>query len=261
MRKITFIRQMIGWLLPVCIAAWGMTLLIGPAYVSTYYTAPPRREDPITTLPEAARQGLVPLTPEAQLDLALATVAFLESWQPPDGALTQLAAVMLPPNGAPDSATPLYTARELAHLRDVKVRTDFVRDLAGLTTLPVLAGLLYLLWRPATRPVAFMALGRGGANAQAWLLGLAAIILGGWPFFFYQFHGLFFPAGSWFFAPTDSLMRLFSEFFFLEWTIVWLGSTWVTGVFLALLGFVLAGRVRFNRARQAGGFHVADVAP
>lgn len=241
MYKLTFIRQMIGWLLPLCIGAWGMTLLIGPAYVRTYYTAP--------------------LTAEAQRDLALATVAFLESWQPPDRALPQLAEVMLPPNGAPDSATPLYTARELAHLRDVKVRTDFVRYLAGLTTLPVLGGLLFLLWRPATRPVAFMALGRGGANAQAMLLALAAIILGGWPLFFYQFHGLFFPAGSWFFGPTDSLMRLFPEFFFVNWAVVWLGSTWLSSVLLSLLGFVLAGRVRFNRARNAGGSHVADVAP
>jgi len=253
MTKLVLIRQTIVWLLPVCIGSWGVTLLIGPACLRPIYTLPPLLVDPVTAGPEAAALGLVPLTPDEQLDLALATVAFLESWQPPDAAAAQLAQVMLP-----HTAAPLYNERELAHLLDVKQRTDFIRHLAWLTTIPVLGGLLFLLRRPETRPVAYAALRRGGAKGEALVFCLGLILVTLWPFFFYQFHGLFFPPGSWSFAPTDSLMRLFPESFFMAWALVLVGMIWITGVLLALLGLLL-GKLAANQNAAEGGSRVANV--
>ena len=67
-------------------------------------------------------------------------------------------------------------------------------------------------------------------------------ILFGWGFFFYQFHGLLFSSGSWAFAATDSLMRLYPEQFFFDVAVMMSGGTWLLGFGLMLIGYFLAWR-------------------
>jgi integral membrane protein (TIGR01906 family) len=197
--------------------------------------------------------GLMPFTPGERLALALTAVAYLESWQPVEEAIWSLAEQRQPHTGAP-----LYTERELGHLMDVKHLTDWVRWLALLTGTAVSSGLLFLLARPHTRRLGYLALGQGGLLTVMLLSGIAALVLFGWPIFFYQFHGLLFASGSWSFAPTDSLMRLYPERFFFDVGVVMSVGAWLWGLLTAVIGYLLAWRAKTHKAAMRG-LHVQEV--
>lgn len=78
------------------------------------------------------------------------------------------------------------------------------------------------------------------------LTGLTAFIFLGWGFFFYQFHGLLFPSGSWTFAATEGLMRLYPERFFFDVGIVISGGALLWGMLTALGGYLLVWRTSAN---------------
>lgn len=224
---IPWLRLLIVLLLPLVLGFSWITWVIGPAYPRYEYAKPDFPPDGGTPL----------LTAETRLGLALVTVSFLESWRPAEEALTILAEQQLPLTGEP-----LYSQRELSHLRDVKQITDAIRILALATAVPVSSGLLFLLRRPNTRRLGYLALGQGGLLTVMLLSGLAGLILFGWGFFFYQFHGLLFPSGSWAFAATDSLMRLYPEQFFFDVAVMISGGTWLLGFGFMLIGYFLAWR-------------------
>jgi integral membrane protein (TIGR01906 family) len=167
--------------------------------------------------------------------LALVAVYFLEGWQPAEEALPILAEQQLPLTGEP-----LYSQHELSHLRNVKQIADAIRILALATAVPVSSGLLFLLRRPHTRRLGYLALGQGGLLTVMLLSGLAGLILFGWGFFFYQFHGLLFSSGSWTFGVTDSLMRLYPEQFFFNVAAMMSGGTWLLGFGSMLIGYFWA---------------------
>jgi integral membrane protein (TIGR01906 family) len=126
---------------------------------------------------------------------------------------------------------------------DVKRLTDRIRRLALLATGVVGGGLLWLLKHPQTRQSGYLALGRGGLLTLLLLGGLLGLIGLGWPFFFYQFHGLFFAAGTWSFGPSDSLMRLYPERFFFDFALLVSLGAWLWGLLAALTGYGLAWRL------------------
>lgn len=224
---IPWLRRLIVLLLPLFLGFSWITWVIGPAY--------PRYEYAKLDFPPDGGTPL--LTVETRLGLALVAVSFLESWRPAEEALPILAEQQLPLTGEP-----LYSQRELSHLHDVKQITDAIRILALATAVPVLTGLLFLLRRPHTRHLGYLALGQGGLLTVMLLSGLAGLILFGWGFFFYQFHGLLFSSGSWAFAATDSLMRLYPEQFFFDVAVMMSGGTWLLGFGLMLIGYFLAWR-------------------
>lgn len=223
------LRRVVVILLPLCIGFSWMTLVIGLVFPRYEYAKPDFPPD-LTTV--AVNSGLVPFTPAARLELALAAVAYLESWPRADEAIGILAEQQQPHTGAP-----LYNERKLRHLVDVKHLTDRVRWLALLTGTVVSSGLSFLLRRPQTRRLGYLALGQGGLFTVILLSGIAALVLFGWHFFFYQFHGLLFASGSWSFAPTASLMRLYPERFFFDAGVVMSVGAWLGGLLAALLAW------------------------
>jgi integral membrane protein (TIGR01906 family) len=231
------VQRLVVVAMPFCIGLGWLTLLVGPAYPRYAYGRPDFPPDPVYALPDLSAAGLIPLSPAERLELALVAVAFLQSRQAPETAVYLLAEQQLPHTGVP-----LYNERELRHLVDVKRFADRIRWLAWLTAVVVGGGLLWLLKRPQTRLSGYLALGRGGLLTLLLLSGLAGLIGLGWPFFFYQFHGLFFAAGTWSFAPTDSLMRLYPERFFFEFALLASLGAWIWGLLAALVGYGLAWR-------------------
>ncbi|MCP4421617.1 MAG: DUF1461 domain-containing protein, partial [Chloroflexi bacterium] len=231
-----------------------ITWVIGPAYPSYEYAKPDFSPDLDGIMSETAVSlELVPLTQTERLELALVAVAYLESWQPAEAAIDMLALQKIPHTGAP-----FYNQRELSHMIDVKQLTDTIRWMALVTAVLNLGGLVFLLVRPQTRQLAYLSLGQGGLVTFALLTGLTAFILFGWGFFFYQFHGLLFSSGSWSFAATDGLMRLYPERFFFDVGVLISGGALLWGGVTTMIGYLLAwASTRFVSVKASNrGTHV-----
>lgn len=129
---------------------------------------------------------------------------------------------------------PLYNARELKHMEDVKVVTRyafFLLTYGGLAAL-VIVGLLALT--PFTRRDLRLGLFQG-ATLTLTLIGVivvSAVIA--WEAFFTLFHQLFFEAGTWRFYFSDTLIRLFPEQF-------WFDASIIIGVLTALGALLILG--------------------
>lgn len=107
----------------------------------------------------------------------------------------------------------LYTANELAHMRDVKALTQIAFGVAVIAGIVALIALLYL----RDEPVRVAAGLRAGALITVGLL--IAIALGAtfaWDTFFTGFHQFFFQQGNWQFLYSDTLIRLFPEQFWFD---------------------------------------------
>lgn len=249
-----WVRRVVGMAMPLFIGFGWITLVICPAYPRYEYARPDFPLD-LEGMPPATAVslGLAPLTQAERLELALTAVDYLESWQPAETAIVMLAAQQLPYTGAP-----LYNQRALNHLVDVKRITDVIRWLALATAVPVIGGLLFLLRQPRTRQVGYLALGQGGVFTVILLSGIAGLILFGWNFFFYQFHGLLFPPGTWTFAVTDSLMRLYPERFFFDVGMVISVGAWLWGMMAAVAGYLFAWRAAITTIVTIRGTHVQE---
>lgn len=110
--------------------------------------------------------------------------------------------------------TEMYNARELHHMRDVKVVTQYAFVLA------VVGGLLAfiavrVLWT-LNRHTLFVALLRGSRLTLGLIAAIVIISVTSWDTFFTTFHTLFFAGGTWQFAYSDTLIRLFPEQFWFD---------------------------------------------
>jgi len=130
------------------------------------------------------------------------------------------------PNGEP-----LFTAKELQHMQDVKtVARAAFQTLAALAII-LAASAILLGRRRATRPWLWGALSDGALLTIFLILALIVFALVGWQIFFDNFHALFFEGDSWVFSTSDTLIRLFPEQF-------WFDAALSVG--LLSLGFSLA---------------------
>lgn len=111
---------------------------------------------------------------------------------------------------------PMYQPRALAHLVDAKriIKTVFsLAFLLGLTA----GSLVCLAYRSADyRPAIRKGLIHGSFLTLAAVATIAILALTAWDFFFDRFHELFFAAGTWRFAFSDTLIRLFPERFWFD---------------------------------------------
>lgn len=129
-----------------------------------------------------------------------------------------------------ENGNPLFSARELQHMVDVKTVTQgaFFVLAAALIIVPLCA--LYL-WRTDRRNQLMDALLRGAIFT---LGGIVSVIFGAvvaWDMFFSLFHRLFFADGTWVFYTSDTLIRLYPEKF-------WFDTALIIGV--AVIGGALA---------------------
>ncbi len=140
-----------------------------------------------------------------------------------------------------------FTAREVSHMQDVKRVYD------GLTAGAWLALAIVLLagWLLARydAPVHFwMAISDGGLWTLLLLFVLGVVMVSGWGFFFTAMHDVFFEEGTWIFAYSDTLIRLFPMKFWQDaglMVVILVAS----GAFLS----ILAGRVlAFYGQRDVG---------
>jgi integral membrane protein (TIGR01906 family) len=177
---------------PVLLLLLAARLVMTPLFLHLVYTRPGFSED------------FYGFTMQDRLDYAPYALNYLLNGED----ITYLSRLRFPDN------TTMYNARELRHMRDVKIVTQTAFAVAAVGSVVFIAAAL-TLWRfhrPALRAALY-------SGALLTLLMIAAVILVAilnWDFFFTSFHTLLFESGSWRFAYSDTLIRLFPEQFWFE---------------------------------------------
>ncbi|RMG89774.1 MAG: DUF1461 domain-containing protein [Chloroflexi bacterium] len=223
---VTIVRWLVTLAMPIFLGFTTIVLIIRPAYPRYEYGKANFPPDPYG------------FTPEQRLSLALVAVDYLRRPEPAEEVI-----FMLEDQRLPGTDQPLYNEREIKHMIDVKHLTDAIRRIDWVAAILVVGGLAFLFWRPETRVAGYRAMLQGGILTTAILLGIALFILVGWNLFFVQFHELLFPPGTWTFAYSDSLIRLFPEKFWFDLGVILSVGTLLEGVITAVLGYVLWKRV------------------
>ena len=177
-----------------------------------------------------------------RLELALVAVEYLRA-----GGDARETIYLLEQQTMPGSDAPLYNQRELDHMVDVKLRTDAIKRLAWILSILVVGGITLLLYRQGTEETAYRALRNGGYTTIGILVGVGIFIAAAWEVFFVQFHELLFPPGSWTFAFTDSLIRLFPNQFWFDVGVVIVVGTLLFGLLISLIGYLLVRRVESEK--------------
>lgn len=173
-------------------------------------------------------------TPEERLELAEATLTYMQRSEPAPEVIYLLEDLRLP-----GTDTPLYSDSEISHMLDVKRVADGIQRVVWVAGVIFFGGLLFLLVRPETRVSAYKAIFHGGLLTTIILVGVAAFIALAWSTFFVQFHELLFPVGTWTFSYTDSLIRLFPEQFWFDAGIIMSVSPLISGMVTAVIGYLL----------------------
>ncbi len=220
-----FLLWLITLAMPFFLGFSVITLVIHPAYPRYEYAKPNFPPDPFG------------FTQEQRLAIALISVDYLERWDAPEDVIHLLSEQTLPGSDAP-----LYNAREIEHMLDVKRVTDAIRISALVAAGVVLGGLAWLLIQPTRRATGYLAIWRGGLLTVSLLVAIAGFIVLAWPIFFVQFHELLFPPGTWTFNLSDALIRLHPEKFFFDVGVIMSLGTLLAGLVTAGLGYVLGRR-------------------
>ncbi|WP_018134910.1 TIGR01906 family membrane protein [Acaricomes phytoseiuli] len=117
------------------------------------------------------------------------------------------------PNGQP-----LFAASEVSHMADVKLVYGLSMLVAFVLLAVLVIGVTYLLRRnPGGVRRALFA---GSMAILVIMIVLAVLALTGWERFFTGFHQIFFTDGTWVFAVSDTLIRLFPGPFWTDSAIV-----------------------------------------
>ena len=112
------------------------------------------------------------------------------------------------------SGDPLFLAREVGHMADVKsvIGMAFLAGL-GLAIVMVI-GMIYLSRR--SHGGIRRGLFAGSIATLALILGFGVFAVMGWEAFFTEFHRIFFADGTWTFFTDDTLIRLFPSQFWVD---------------------------------------------
>ncbi|MEL7643599.1 MAG: TIGR01906 family membrane protein [bacterium] len=131
-----------------------------------------------------------------------------------------------------DEGTPLYNARELSHMLDVKILVkNMLAAWSGLLLIWLL--LLVLAWRGKWLLDFLLAVSKGGWLTLGLILFLLTAVLVDFDGLFTAFHHLFFEGDTWLFYYSDSLIRLFPMRF-------WRDAFILTGGITILLALISA---------------------
>ena len=109
----------------------------------------------------------------------------------------------------------MYNQSELGHMKDVKVVT---RGAFGITILTLALTIIisFYLWRSQQVKQLSYALFQGSLVTIALIIAIIIVAVVAWDSFFDTFHQLFFADGTWRFAYSDTLIRLFPEQFWFD---------------------------------------------
>lgn len=149
----------------------------------------------------------------------------------------------------------VFAQGEVAHMIDVK-QVMGATMLGGVIAAVVCVVAMVLLFRMSKGAIA-----RGLFAGAVWftvlVVVLAVVALFGWEAFFTGFHQIFFADGTWTFAASDSLIRLYPGQFWID------AAAWVAGLTLVCMVVIMlvtapTGRRRYRRA-QAQRFMESQV--
>jgi len=177
------------------------------------------------------------LTLAERLELATNTLTYLRQPGRADDVIFMLEGLRLPDGQS------LYNDREIGHMLDVKNVTDNIRFVWLAAGLVVVIGSLALILKPETAVIGWRSVMWGGVFTVVVLLAIALFILLAWDTFFVQFHEVLFPAGTWTFAYTDGLIRLFPERFWFDIGVIMSGGALLLGLITAVFGYLMQKRV------------------
>ncbi len=203
-------------LVPLAIIMLGVRLLLVPAFLQVEYRMPGFPADPYG------------FTMEERIRWATPSLVYLIN----DRGIGYLAELTFDNPSTGSGQVPIYNARELAHMQDVKnVLQTLLKVWDG--TLLVLAALGIWAWRGNWLDSYRFGWRRGGFLMIVLLLAFAIFALTSFWEFFSWFHSMFFHGDSWLFAYSDTLIRLFPVRFWEDCFIYIGGFALVVGLALA----------------------------
>ena len=130
---------------------------------------------------------------------------------------------------------PVYSPREATHMVDVQTAFQSVlRTWQAAFILLLLIG--FVLWRNGKRTALASALQSGGILTSGIILAIGLLALFAWQVWFDNFHLVFFEPGSWLFAYSDTLIRLFPLPFWVDATFTITAFSLSGGLLLAFAG-------------------------
>lgn len=217
---------------PVLLVLGNILLVMTPFWLTAAYSRPgfPRDSYGLST--------------SDRIELA----ARVTNWLGNDQELNALADM-----NAPDGQK-AFNARELRHLQDVKLLTGNAYRLAIAASALLAVGSAICHRNGALR----LAIQRAGRLTLALLLAILVFSLASWDQAFTEFHRLFFASGTWYFAYSDTLIRLFPERFWIDALLFLAGLTvlqslaliWLTNP--AATGWKTLRQLIYWRRRDSG---------
>jgi integral membrane protein (TIGR01906 family) len=202
---VTALRVFLAAMLPVFLVLTGVWLVTTETFLKIEYNRPGFPED---------RYGF---TREDRLHYAPYAVEYLRS----DAGISHLGDLTF------EDGMPLYGAKELSHMEDVKVVMRAALRVHTALSVALAAAVIALAWKRESRWDLRRGLAAGGIFTMSLIFALVVLIFINWDFFFDGFHGVFFEGDSWQFSNSDTLIRLFPEQF-------WFDAALSIGVFTAL---------------------------
>lgn len=196
-------------LIPIGLVLTGVRLLMTPTFVNLEYSTPNFPPDPYG------------FTQEDRLFWSLIALDYLHN----DEGIEFLADLQF------EDGSPLYNARELEHMVDVK---NVVQAALIVWYISLIAILLLGIWAYWG---GWWVVYRQGLSRGGWLtviliaITLVAVLIG-FSVFFVFFHQIFFESGTWVFRFSDTLIRLFPERF-------WRDTFLAVGIFSLVGGLAL----------------------
>ncbi len=218
-------QRVLGWLVsvivPIALVLTSVRLMLTPLYVHIEYRTPGFPADPYGfSRSDRLRWSLI------SLDYLLndSGIEFLENTTFEDG-------------------TPIYNARELRHMVDVKNVVQVANRVWFVALLVVLGAALWA-WRGGWFSAFWLAAVRGGWITIGLVAATLIFVLVAFGVFFVFFHEIFFQPGTWTFLYSDTLIRLFPERFWRD-TFLWVG---LLSILQAWLVIFFGGRLRDDRS-------------
>lgn len=229
-RFFQFVRWLLAILIPIGLLIGAVSILTSNAYVSFEYAKPGFPADAFG------------FSSADRLRHAIDTIQYLRNGYSASFLAEQY-----------HDETPLYSEREISHMEDVQAvfQGTWTAGQIVLFLALILAGILFV-YRPY-RPFIFAALELGGtiAAAAVTIIGLLAVL--GWNLWFTTFHQLFFQPGTWTFAMSDTLIRLFPMNFWFDSALTVTSITLISGLIVSMIGRYFRRRTSLLLPSTAAG--------
>jgi len=175
-------------------------------------------------------------TPQQRFILASTNIHYVRAHLPNDELSKQTL------NGVP-----VYNEREVMHMADVKAVFQVILRVWQVSFILFLL-LGFVFWEKGERMALASALQSGGLLTSGTILTIALLAIFAWQAWFDLFHRFFFVPGSWLFAYSDTLIRLFPVEFWFDATLTISILSLIGGLIIAFIGW--QWRIAIEKATQ-----------